>query len=258
MALRRVIVRGYANMWKVHALLLACALTALAGCSAGPKAETPVGVSLAGTWRLNRAASDDPQQVLAKMRAQAAKIMARASAAQDETPRGGQGTRGGAGGGGDAGGIQTSDPNPVLTPDDPTGGGGHGARRPDPLQYSPMKRALAAVLARGDFLTVRQSSEELVFDYGSTARSFTPGAHSVVSAEMGVADQVSGWEGREYAIYIKAQLGPNIVDRFALSADGQRLIEKLRIGPAELPAVALTRVYERTTETAPRAPPSTG
>jgi hypothetical protein len=251
MALRRVIVRGYANMWKVHASLLACALTALAGCAGGPKAETPVGVSLAGTWRLNRASSDDPQQVIAKMRAQAFKIMARAGAAQDESPRGGRG------GAGDAGGAQTADTNPALTPDEPPGGGGHGARRADPLRYSPMMHALAAVLARGDFLTVRQSSEELVFDYGTTARSFTPGAHSVVSAEMGVADQVSGWEGREYVIYIKAQLGPNIVDRYGLSPDGQRLIEKLRIGPAELPAVALTRVYERTTETAPRAPPTT-
>jgi hypothetical protein len=249
-------------MWKVHASLLACAVTALAGCAAGPKAETPVGVSFAGTWRLNRAASDDPQQVIARMRAQALKIMARAGAVQDETPRSGPGGRGGAGGrsgggGGDAGGAQTSDANPALTPDEPPGGAGHGARRPDPLQYSPMMHALSAVLARGDFLTVRQSSEELVFDYGTTARSFTPGVHSVVSAEMGVADQVSGWEGREYAIYIKAQLGPNIVDRFGLSPDGQRLIEKLRIGPAELPAVALTRVYERTTETAPRAPPTT-
>ncbi|HYB63641.1 MAG TPA: hypothetical protein VEC59_00110 [Steroidobacteraceae bacterium] len=239
-------------MRKVHASLLACAAAALAGCAGGPKPETPVGVSLAGTWRLNRAASDDPQQVIAKMRAQAAKIVARANAATEETPRGGPGGRGGAAGGG-----AQQDANPALTPDEPPAGGGRGARRPDPLQYSPMMHALAAVLAHGDYLIVRQSSEQLVFDYGTTARSFTPGAHSVVSAEMGVADQVSGWEGREYAIYIKAQLGPNIVDRYGLSADGQRLIEKVRIGPAELPAVALTRVYERTTETAPRAPPTT-
>ena len=234
-------------MRKVHASLLACAV-AVAGCVGGPKAEAPVGVSLAGTWKLNRAASDDPQQVIAKMRAQALKIMARARAAQDDTPRGGPGGRGGG---------QAPDTNPALTPDEPVAGGGHGTRRGDPLQYSPMMHALSAVLARGDFLTVRQSSEQLVFDYGTTVRSFTPGAHSVVSAEMGVADQVSGWDGREYVINIKAQLGPNIVDRYGLSPDGQRLIEKLRIGPAELPAVALTRVYERTTETAPRAAPTT-
>jgi len=240
-------------MWRVHVSLLVCAAAAVVGCAGGPETATPAGVSLAGVWKLDHAASDDPQQVIAKMRAQALRIMTRAAAGVEEPPRGGPARRGGAGGGA---GSSQQDANPALTPDEPPPGS-HNAHRPDPLQYSPMMRVLSAVLARGDFLTLRQSSEQLVFDYGTTARSFTPGAHSVVSAEMGVADQVSGWEGRQYAIYIKAQLGPNIVDRYGLSADGQRLIEKLRIGPAELPAVALTRVYQRTTETVPRAPPST-
>ena len=240
-------------MSKVHASLLACAAAALAGCAGSPKAEAPAGAGLGGNWKLNHALSDDPQQVIAKMRAQALKIIARASSGTDEVPRGGPGGRGGAGRGG---GAQSPEVNPALMPDEPAPGG-RGAHRPDPLRYSPMMHALAAVLARGDFLTVRQSSEELVFEYGTTARSFTPGARSVVSAETGVADQVSGWEGRDYVINIKPQLGPNIVDRYGPSSDGQRLIEKLRIGPAELPTVALTRVYERTTETAPRAPPTT-
>lgn len=237
-------------MWKVQASLLACAAAVLAGCAGGPKAEAPAGVMLAGNWKLNHALSEDPQQVIAKMRAQAQKIIARATAGMDEQVRSGPGSRGGAGG------AQSPDVNPGLTPDEPTAGGSRAMHRPDPLQHSPMMHALSAVLARGDYLTVRQSSEEVVFDYGTTARSFTPGAHSVVSAEMGVADQVSGWEGREYVINIKAQLGPNIVDRYGLSADGQRLIENLRIGPAELSAVALTRVYQRTAETAPRAAPT--
>ncbi|HEV2230442.1 MAG TPA: hypothetical protein VGR86_15965 [Steroidobacteraceae bacterium] len=237
-------------MGKVQASLLACAAAALAGCVGGPKAETPAGVNLAGNWKLNHALSDDPQQVVARMRAQALRIIARANSAMDEPPRGEPGGRGGAGGG------QSPEVNPAVSPDEPSPAGGRGARRPDPLRYSPMMHALAAVIERGDFLTVRQSSEQLVFDYGTTARSFTPGARSVVSAEMGVADQISGWEGREYVITIQPQLGPNIVDTYGLSPDGQRLTEKLHIGPAELPAVALTRVYERTTETAPRAPPT--
>ena len=245
-------------MLKVHAAVLACAAAALAGCAVAPKAEGPAGVTLAGIWKLNHAASDDPQQLIAKMRAQALKIMARAGSGTatgiDEAPRGGPGGRGHGGAGG-AGGTPPPDANPAITPDEPAPSG-HGARRPDPLQYSPMMRVLSEVLARGDFLTVRQSSDELVFDYGTTARTFTPGAHSVVSAQMGVADQVSGWEGREYVINIRAQLGPSIVDRYELAKDGQRLVERVRIGPAELPAVTLTRVYDRTTETAPRAPPT--
>jgi hypothetical protein len=247
MALRRVIVRGYANMRGLHASLLACTAAAFAACAGTPTAETPAGVSLAGTWKLSHSLSDDPQRVIAKMRAQAFKIIARTGGGPDETPRGGPYGRGGAAG------TQAPDMNPVLMPDEPSATG-RGAHRPDPLRYSPMMNVLSETLARGDFLTVRQSSEQLAFDYGTTARTFTPGVHSVVSAQMGVADQVSGWEGREYVIHIRAQLGPNIVDQFGLSNDGQRLIEKLRIGPAELPAIALTRVYERTTETAPRAP----
>lgn len=243
-------------MWRVQASLLLGAAAVLAGCAGGPKAEAPAGVSLAGSWRLNHSLSDDPQRVIAKMQAQALKIISRASAGMDDVPRGGPAGAVGRGDRGGAGDAQAPDANPALTPDEPAPGGGRVTHRPDPLRYSPMMNALKAVLARGDFLTVRQSSEELVFDYGTTARTFTPGAHSVVSAQMGVADQTSGWEGREYAIYIKAQLGPNIVDRYALSPDGKVLTEKLRIGPAELPAVALIRVYERTTETAPRAPPT--
>lgn len=234
-------------MLRRHAPLLACTAAALAGCAGAPKAETPAGVSLAGTWKLNHSLSDDPQRVIAKMREQALKIIARTRGGEDEAPRGAPGRRGGAAG------TQSPDVNPVLMPEEPSPGG-RGAHHPDPLRYSPMMNILSETLARGDFLTVRQSSEELAFDYGTTARTFTPGVHSVVSAQMGVADQVSGWEGREYVIHIRAQLGPNVLDQFGLSDNGQRLIEKLRIGPAELPAIALTRVYERTTETAPRAP----
>jgi hypothetical protein len=251
MALRRVIVRGYANMWRARVALLLGAAAALAGCAGGPKAETPPGVNLGGSWKLNHALGDDPQQVIAKMRTQALRIVARQNAGADEVQRAGPARRGGAG---DTGGTQSPDANPALSGDDPGAAGGHGAHRPDVLRYSPMTHALTQVVARGDFLTVRQTSEQLVFDYGTTVRSFTPGARSVVSAEMGVADQVSGWNGRDYVINIKAQVGPNIVDSYGLSADGRRLIEKLSIGPAELPKVSLTRVYERTTETAPRAP----
>ncbi|HVP35249.1 MAG TPA: hypothetical protein VMT09_16605 [Steroidobacteraceae bacterium] len=237
-------------MSKALGWLLLGATAAVAGCAGGPKADTPPGVVLAGSWKLDHAASDDPQQVIAKMRNQARKIIERQmSAAGDEPARSGPGGRGGPGG------AQPPEGNAPLTPDDPAGG--HGGRRPDPLQYSPMMHALASVIARGDYLTVRQSSQELVFDFGTIVRSFTPGAHSVVSSEMGVADQISGWEGREYVIRVKPQLGPPVVESFGLSPDGQRLIEKLHIGPAELPAESLTRVYDRSTDAAPRPPPTT-
>ncbi|HET7757237.1 MAG TPA: hypothetical protein VFK87_08275 [Steroidobacteraceae bacterium] len=235
-------------MRAIHApslLAWAAAAATLGGCASGLRAEAPAGATLAGTWKLDRAASDDPQKIIARMRAEAVKLIGRRTVSPP--PAGG------------ARGAASPVPPPEETGgalgDEPGGAHGRGAP-PDPLRRSPMMHALARALARGEFLTVRQSPEAFVLDYGTTVRSFTPGAHSVVSAEQGVADQISGWSGREYVIEARAQIGPNVVERYALSRDGRQLIETLRIGPAELPAVELKRVYEHTDEAAPHALPT--
>jgi len=183
--------------------------------------------------------------VLARMRAEALRRRAQRVVATG-TPRGG--TRGA--------------PTRTAQPEDPALDGdpvplpmGHGVP-PDPLERSPMARALLASIGRGDFLTVRQSSAELVLDYGNSQRRFTPGAHSVVSAESGVADQSCGWQGREYVIEVRAQAGPDVNERYALSGDGRHLVERLHIAPEELSAVDLTRVYDATDQTAPRQTPT--
>jgi len=233
---------------------LACAAAAVLGGCAGARlsAEPPAGMSLAGAWKLDHAASDDPQKALEQMRAQALKIISRrqqqlaAQAAAPVRP----GTRGGAGQAGQQE-PEAADEDLALSTPGPNG------RRPDPLQRSPMAHVILETMARGDFLTVRQSPEELVLDYGTSRRSFTPGARSVVSTETGVGDQISGWKGHEYVIEVKGQLGPEVTERYALSSDGHELIEKLHIGAGELPAVNLTRIYRPTTEIAPQQLPRT-
>jgi hypothetical protein len=220
----------------------------LAGCATGLKADAPAGVSLAGAWKLDHAMSDDPQVVINRMRAEALKQIRRASESQQQPLM-----RGGAAGG--AGPVQQSQEEGPFSPDQ-SGLAGSGPRA-DPLRRSPMMHVLARALERGDFLTVRQSSDELVLDYGTSVRSFTPGGHSVVSAENGVADRSSGWDGRRYVIRDKAQMGPGVVESYGLSPDGRHLLETLRIGPYELPAIELKRVYDHTTEAAPRELPNT-
>jgi hypothetical protein len=181
--------------------------------------------------------------VLDQMRAQAWKLISRRQTVSAPRP-GPRGTMNG---------PQRSEPPLEEEPaQPPTGPGGH---RPDPLLRSPMAHIIMTSVARGDLLTIRQTSGELVLDYGTSQRSFTPGGRSVVSAEGGVADQTSGWKGREYLIQIKAQLGPSVTERYGLAADGRQLVEKLHIGDGELPAVNLTRVYTPT-DSAPRQPPS--
>jgi hypothetical protein len=226
-------------------LLAACC----AGCiDSGLKAEQPSGASLEGTWKLDPAASDDPQKVIDRMRAEARAKIARMSEAppppeQQQRP-GRPGSRGAAGDSADQPDVSDSGVAP-----------GNGPPR-DPLRNSAMYHVLADELARGDFLRVRESPDEFVLDYGTSTRSFTPGGHSVVSAEGGVGDQTSGWDKGEYVIRVRAQRGPDVVQSFALSSDGKHLIEKLKIGPAELAQVNLTRVYAHTTEQPPRQLPS--
>jgi hypothetical protein len=78
-----------------------------------------------------------------------------------------------------------------------------------------------------------------------------------VSAEGGVGDQSSGWKGRQYLIVVKAQQGPEVTETYALSGDGQQLVDKIQIGSYELPAVELNRIYIPSTASAPRQLPTT-
>jgi hypothetical protein len=223
---------------RAAALLLGTATaTVLAGCAGSRLAAEPAtGVSLAGVWRLNRTASDDPQKVLDKMRAGAWRRMgARVTASRPPDMVGGA--------------PPAEEPSVAEKP------GARSAGRPDPLLQSAMAHVLSAHAARGEFLTVRQSAASFELDYGNTRRSFSPGEHSVVSAEGGVGEQVSGWKGREYVIEIKAQTGPTVTERYGLSADSRHLITRLHVAASELPAVDLTRVYDPADETTPRQLP---
>lgn len=235
----------------VFAALLATA--ALAGCFGNRyAAENSGGVRIQGVWRLNRAASEDPKPIIDKLNEEALKRIRRAQAAAGAPPLGGGGPGGGGGGrrrgqGGGQGGA--SDQLPEDVPQTP----GPGM---DPLRNSPTMHELRAILQRSDFLTIRQSTDQVSFDYGITVRSYTPGGHSVVSSENGVADQTSGWSGKQYVINIKPQLGPLVVEEYALSPDGKQLIVKSHIGPFELSKVNLTRVYDATGAVVPNSGPS--
>jgi hypothetical protein len=229
----------------VRATLVLLCMAPLAGCAGARLAEdAPTGVNLAGVWKLDHSASDDPQKILDHMRAQAMKIIGHPPQPVLTTP-----ARGGKPGQGPAQG-QDGAADTVLTP--PAAPGPHF----DPLQRSPMAHIINRTVARGDFLTVRQSPGQFVLDYGGLRRTFTPGLHSVVSAEGGVGDQTSGWKGREYVIEVKAQNGPTVTEEYGLSPDGKQLLVKLHIGSAELPAVSLTRVYRPTDESAPHQLPT--
>jgi len=224
-------------------VLLCAAAIVLPGCAGSGLAEdVPSGVNLAGAWKLDHGASDDPQKILDHMRAEAFKILGHPPQPTQVMPNrpGRQGQ------------VQSTDPTAEaayspLAPTTP-----HG----DPLRHSPMAHIIMDSVARGDFLTVRQSPGQFVLDYGTSRRSFTPGQHSVVSTESGVGDQTSGWKGREYVIEMKPQQGPRVTEAYSLSPDGKQLVAKLHIASGELPAVSMTRVYNPSNESAPHQLPT--
>jgi hypothetical protein len=223
--------------------LLGFITTIVCGCATHLSADAPSGLSLAGRWKLDHAASDDPQKILADMRAEAIKLIRRQQA--DMAYRTGTAPP-----------DSPDAPAPAGAAAGPPAGQPPGPRR-DPLRNSPMAAVIREVAERGDFLTIRQSPSEFVLDYGTTRRSFTPGGHSVVSSEGGVGDQTSGWHGRQFIIRIKPQMGSDIIDTYELSPDGKQLIENLQLDSAELAKVNMRRVYVPTTEAAPRPLPNT-
>jgi hypothetical protein len=228
-------------------LLLSASLAAGAGCAIGPAEQAPSDVRLDGPWKLDHSASDDPQKVIEELRQAAAKIAARRSTQSSPglSPMGSRGGRRGPSG---------QQPAPPGQEDDPGLLGPHGG---DLLEHSPQMHALRSFIAHGEYLTVQQEPERFMLDYGGSGRSFTPGERSVVSAETGVADQVSGWRGKEYVIDVKPQIGPSITEEYGLSEDHRHLIAHLHVDSSDLPKVDLKQVYNRTTEAAPRSVPST-
>jgi hypothetical protein len=234
------------------ACIVLLAALALSGCLGSRlKPESEPGVHIAGVWKLNRVESEDPQKIITALRAEAEKKIRRAmNAAPPPTVYGGgqsQG-RGRRRGGGSGGGA--AEPEDILPQGPGPGFGG------DPLRNSPTMHALRDVLNRGDYLTIRQSPDQVSFDYGNYSRSYTPGGRSVVSSETGVADQTSGWDAKQYVINIRPQLGPAVVEEYGLSPDGKQLIVRTHIGPFELQKVNLTRVYDAATAVVPNSGPS--
>jgi hypothetical protein len=204
----------------------------------------PAGVDLTGSWRLNRDASQDPQALLAALSEKEMKRMRRAGL-DDEEPFSGEGgtssrrddPRGEGGSHGGGGGHESQAVSAGAAPAFQMRGG------PRNFLRSRYGNALGARMG-GDGLSIEQSPTRFTIIRGDSRRSYTPGGHSVVSVADGVADQNSGWKGREFVIDVRPQVGPHLTERFGLTADG-RLVEKVSLAEDGLPKLEFTRVYDR-------------
>lgn len=205
---------------------LCAALVCIAGCLAACtslKPETPQGVNLAGTWKLDPQHSTDSRKALDDSLKNARKA---------RQPRARAGGLGGYG----------EDAALLAEP---------------PLQFAPDVSEQKSLLANGDWLKIEQRADEIVISNARSSHSYVPGERSVVSVPGGVADQRSGWKGNEYEITLKPQVGPSSTQTFKLSPDGKQLLETIEIGrDGRIPSIKVTRVYVPTQEGAPSAVPS--
>jgi hypothetical protein len=205
------------------------------------KDEPPPGVTLAGTWQLDPQLSTDARQALKQL------VPARKGR---PAPGGSSADTGGP--------VDTGDQGPPSSAG--PGGGGRGragsqfGSSSDANNFVPDITIQQSLLRGGDFLRIEQREGEFIIADGETTRSFVPGEKSVISVQTGVADQRSGWKGKEYWIDIKPQVGPRVTETLRLSDKGDHLIETIDVGSeGRVKRLHVTRVYKPTRD-APIAP----
>ena len=187
----------------------------LAGASAGA-------ADLSGTWKLNRDASDDPAKIFDKLRVDHERGE-RVSRREDSGL-----------------GVPDERRRRSGTAED-EGYGGRGERRE---RMAPGDFFDAFSTGRG-LLRIAQSSSGIVIDNGVSSRKFVPGTASVVSAKGGVADQDSGWDGRDFVVDTSGRDRPEIIERYALSPDRRSLTVAIKInGHSQIPNVEWKLVYD--------------
>ncbi len=216
--------------------LVAAVVLGLAGC-AGLRVsdQPPEGFSLAGMWKLNPKLSTDTRAVLQHL------VRPRRGPQASDT---------------DSDTADTADTTDSGT-DSGSGSGsstGH-RRRSEYPQFNenpgyPVDTSLQrSLLSGGDYLRIRQQPGEFVVWNGDTTNSYVPGEKSVVSVPSGVADQHTGWKGKEYWIEIHPQVGPSVTEKFRLSKDGKQLTETIDVdSDGRVRALKVTRVYDPTNE----------
>jgi len=213
-------------------------LAVVAGCTAPRVHDTPPpNYSIAGMWELNPALSSDEAKALASLQPK---------------PRGRKDRQNGAGSApGDKPAPEViNDPTTDLPPIDLSSGGRYAypSRPSERDAYRPPLDFQNNALLGGQWLKIRQTDTEVSIVNAATSRSYTPGEHSVVSVPSGVADQDSGWSGRDYLIYLRPQIGPSVKETYTLSPDGRQLLVKIEVGSeGRNEAMKVTRVYDRST-----------
>ncbi|MGH8295582.1 MAG: hypothetical protein ACRETZ_08810 [Steroidobacteraceae bacterium] len=209
---------------------------------------------LAGDWKLDAAHSDDLGRALQELREQSNKSQPKRRKRQTadttgemEGPQQGRRHMRPGEPGGQQGGESGEGGNPSE-------GGGQGPAM-GPMPHVSAMDELMANVPQGDYLTINASSGAFTVTSGDSSNQYTPGQESDISAQQGDAQQISGWKGADYVIDTRPQWGPEIIQSYGLTKDGQ-LLMKLSLSGRGI-RFTFNRLYDRTTRVAPLAPPTT-
>lgn len=236
------------------ALIAAAFLT---GCawSGGFASEPPPGVRLAGNWKLDPVHSDDLGKAIEKLRAQSARRRRNMRGEQTQDASGGavgppsgrrrmrRGQPGSPQGSQQGEGASQAEYGPQGEE------AGTGSLRPSVVDQ------LMSNVPTGDYLRIGVSADSFTVTSGDSSDRYTPGLQSDISAEQGDAQQMSGWKKSAYVIDTKPQFGAEVIQSYDLSKDG-KLVMTLRLTGDKI-KFTYTRVYDRTTNVVPLAPPTT-
>jgi hypothetical protein len=90
---------------------------------------------------------------------------------------------------------------------------------------------------------VRQQPKILSFVSDSGTLDCTPGEKTSVNDANGSATRSCGWDGKAFVVTLKPERGATREDRYALEADGARLVHTTTLKGGRMPEVSLRRVY---------------
>jgi hypothetical protein len=204
--------------------------------------QPPPNYSIAGVWELNAARSSDADRVLAALRPGA-----RTGAGSARGPGAGPGTGTADRGNEQPAPVIINDPTTDLPPVDKSSLGRRGAGGQNERNaYRPPIDFQTNALLGGQWLIIRQSDTEVSIANAATSRSYTAGERSVVSVPSGVADQESGWSGRDFRVRVRPQIGPAVEETYTLSADTRQLLVRIEVASeGRNQAIKVSRVYDR-------------
>jgi hypothetical protein len=218
----------------MHHRALVLALCCWAALAFAYDSTSSRATDLSGTWKLNTAASDDPQQLLderlEKERAQRARWRRQEDLMR---PREAPPT------------LESSQEQPAPR------------RRPwQQRRYDNLRKMLAI----SDTLTIRQAGTAVEIVSAVEARRVEAGSRTQVSMPEGeLADSRVGWDGEWFVIERIVRKGPRSVEKYrVVRKTGQLEYRMAWSGDTELAGLKVTRFFERVAAAAAAPDPAIG